>query len=60
MSESELALSTAVIERALQGYAPEDAQQVSALVSGLATVLPLETALPPEGNEHGTEPLPQA
>ena len=44
MNESQLPLADAVIERALQGYAPETAQQASALVSGLLSILPLEEA----------------
>lgn len=42
MNECTLPVSDAVIERALQGYAPEDVQQATALVSSLQSVLPLE------------------
>lgn len=42
MNESQPPLADAVIERALQGYAPETVQQASALVSGLLSILPLE------------------
>ncbi|HEX4911919.1 MAG TPA: hypothetical protein VFV64_14265 [Permianibacter sp.] len=44
MNESQPPLADAVIERALQGYAPETVQQASALVSGLLSILPLEDA----------------
>lgn len=42
MNDMPMPLPEAVIERALQGYAPEDSQQAAALVSGLLSVLPLE------------------
>ncbi len=42
VQDHESAAADTVIERALQGYAPEDAQQVAELVSGLMSVLPLE------------------
>ncbi|NQD37715.1 hypothetical protein HPT27_11825 [Permianibacter sp. IMCC34836] len=42
MNECKLPVSDAVIERALQGYAPEDLQQASALVSSLQSVMPLD------------------
>jgi len=42
MNESHLPATDVVIERALQGYAPEDLQQASALVTCLQSVLPLD------------------
>ncbi len=51
MNEPQMPLADAVIERALQGYAPETVQQASALVSGLMSVLPLDEC------ERQKEPL---
>lgn len=42
LTEAPLAHYSSVVDRALQGYAPETAQQASELVSGLLSVLPLD------------------
>lgn len=42
VNEAPLAHYSSVVDRALQGYAPETAQQAGELVSGLLSVLPLD------------------
>jgi hypothetical protein len=45
--DSHVPFGNRVIERALQGYVPETPQQVSELVSGLMSILPLEEPVQP-------------
>lgn len=58
MQEHESAGADTVIERALQGYAPEDVRQAAELVSGLMSVLPLDLPLDlsSEQGRRGSEP----
>lgn len=57
MNDVPMSLPEAIIERALQGYAPEDSQQAAALVSGLLSVLPLEE--PERAADVALRALPQ-
>lgn len=51
MQDTDRLGSDAVIERALQGYAPENARQAAVLVSGWQSVLPLDDAQADAVNE---------